>query len=179
MDEEENKRLGELIAELAQGNTNALQGIALSMEKILYVIGASYFRNWADVEDSVHNLYLLLHKKANRFQGNCNAKAWIIRVYENLLRTAKDNLKREEYRLNEFVNEHAHATAMDEKHIENYVFLRQTFCRLTPLEQKLVVYYHWCGCTLREMTKIVRKSKTTVEYYLQKLKEKVEQMPLK
>lgn len=177
MNEEEKKQLSELLAELAQGNAGALQGISLLMEKILYAIGASYFRNWADVEDSVQNLYLLLHRKADRYRTSYNPKAWITRVYENLLRTAKDNLKREEYRLNEFVNEHA--TVMDEKHIENYVFLRQTFCRLTPLEQKLVVYYHWCGCTLREMTKIVRKSKTTVEYYLQKLKEKVEQMPLK
>ena len=54
MDEEENKILGELLFDLAQGNTDALEGIAKRVEPILLAIGSRDYYNYADAEDVVH-----------------------------------------------------------------------------------------------------------------------------
>ncbi len=70
MNEEENKRLGELIIELANGNIQALNDIYLMMSRILYIVGNMYYSTKEDLEDSIQNLLLALSVKAKKYKSN-------------------------------------------------------------------------------------------------------------
>ncbi len=176
MDERDNARLGQLIAELARGNCVVLEEIAQLIERILYAIGNVYFRNKTDVEDAIQNLYVLLYHKASRFRENTNACAWVIKLYTNLIKTHLRKYKRDAKHVAEmevFEKEHV---ATDEQYIENYVFLKEILSQLSTYEYKLVTLYYWCGCSIREVAAKVHKSKGSIENDLKKLKEKIERL---
>ena len=96
MNEEENKRLGKLIFELARGDISALEEIYRIIYKILYAVGNIYYSQRADIEDAIHDLMLLLYTKANKFKFNKNACAWIIKLYQNMILRKLEHRKVEE-----------------------------------------------------------------------------------
>lgn len=73
MNEEANKRLGNLIFSLAHGNIAALADIYMLMVKILYAVGNIYFTQRADIEDAIQDLLILLYDNAHKFKRNKNA----------------------------------------------------------------------------------------------------------
>ena len=175
MDDETNKRLGELIMELANGNCLVLEEISLLLERILFAVGNTYFQNRADVEDAIHDLYLSLVYKAPRFTSNKNACAWVMTIYRNLIKTRLRKWQREE----RFARENGNvfgALSVDEKYIENHLFLKQIFGALTKTEQDLVIYYHWCKCSADETARILHMGRSTVYKKLAKLEEKVKKL---
>lgn len=175
MDEETNKRLGELIIELANGNCWVLEEISLLLERILLAVGNTYFRNYADIEDAIHDLYLTLCHNASKFKKNTNACAWVMTVYRNLIKTRLRKQDREE----RFVKENSVAFSgfvVDEKYIENHLYLKEIFDVLTKIEQGLVIYYHWCKCSAEETAKILHIGRSTVYKKLAKLEEKVKNL---
>ncbi len=177
MDEATNKRLGELIMQLADGDVGALDGIAMLIERILRAIGNIYYKNKADVEDAIHDLYMKLFRTAKNFRVNKNASAWIIRMYENDIKTSLHLRQKETEFLQEdpFLYTTAQNT-VDVYYIENYVFLHEIIDRLNNDERRLIIYYHWCKCTVREVAHILRKSKSCVSMQLKKLEEKVKNL---
>ena len=174
MDEESNNRLGELIKELADGNCFVLEEIALLLERILMTIGNAYYQNRADVEDEIQNLYVTLYEKAKCFKKNTNACAWVIKIFENSIKSRLRRRKSEDKFLQEeILNFKTASYALDEKYVENHLFLREIFDRLSEEEKKLIIYYHWCKCSMREIAHILHKSKSAVDKQLQKLEEKI------
>ncbi len=174
MDEGTNKRLGELLRRLARGDVSALDGIARIMERILYSVGNIYYQNRADVEDRIEDLYLLLYKKAGRFRENTNACAWILKLFENSVKSHLKEWRREaEYLKREIAEFASDKGTMDENYLENHLFLREIFDKLTEEERALVIYYHWAKCTVRELAEIMGKSKSAIHKKLEKLEEKI------
>ena len=174
MDEASNRRLGELIQELAQGNCLALEEIALLIERILRVIGNAYYRNKADVEDEIHNLYIRLYENARYFKKNKNACAWVVKIFENSIKSHLRKRKNEDKFLNEeILSFKTSSSIVDEKYVENYLFLREIFDVLSEEERKLVIYYHWCKCSIREVAQILHKSKSGVSKQLHRLEKKI------
>ena len=176
MNEKDNQRLGELLIELSNGDSSALDGISRLLERILFAIGNAYFRNQADVEDSIHDLYMMLYAKARRFKNNHNACAWIVTIYRNLIKSRLRKWKREEEFFRENRDEIFGRSLMDEKCIENHIYLKQIFGALTKLEQDLIIYYHWCKCSADEVAEILHIARSTVYKKLAKLEEKVKNM---
>ena len=105
MNEEANKRLGNLIFSLAHGNIAALADIYMLMVKILYAVGNIYFTQRADIEDAIQDLLILLYDNAHKFKRNKNACAWIIKLYQNMIyknlkkRKSEDNYISEQIQL--------------------------------------------------------------------------------
>lgn len=175
MNESENKRLGELIIELAHGKCEILTDIAYRVEKILRSIGVFYYSNSADVDDAIQNLYVRLYYKAKDFRENTNACAWVIKLFENSIKSQLKKNKRDRQVLDEFVSIHAENSLFDEREIERHLFLKSIFDRLTAAEQDLIKYYFWCGFSVREVADILHKPKSTIEYQIEKLKEKIKE----
>ena len=174
MDEEENKILGELLFNLAQGNTDALEGIAKRVEPILLAIGSRDYYNYADAEDVVHKLYEKLVDNAWKFKENTNACAWIITLFKNLVKADLRKRKRE----NKLINDYAaldleQRTNYDEAYIERHLFFKEISEQLTKEELDLIEYRYWSKATVREIASILHKPKSTVEYKLKKLEEKL------
>ncbi len=173
MDEESNKRLGWLIMQLANGNIWVLEEIADLMEKLLMSIGNIYYRNKADVEDAIQNLYIRLYEKAKYFKKNGNACAWIVKIYKNLIKSYFRKQKSEE---NFITICKADFNTIDEIYLENHLFLREVFDRLTDEEQQLFIYYYWCKASMGDISKILHKPKSTISYKLNKLDEKLKKL---
>lgn len=176
MDEKDNARLGRLIKELARGNGEALGDIARLIERILYAIGSYYFKNKADVEDAIQNLYVLLHEKASKFQSNKNACGWLIKLYENLIKSHLRKYKRDAKNTADIEVFDNVPTKVDEQYIENYLFLREIFSKLSAYEYELVKLRFWCHYSIRDVARMLRRSKGSIENDLKKLKEKVKRM---
>ncbi len=177
MEEYDKKRLGELIVELAKGNAAVLADISSKVEQILKAVGNIYYKNRADIEDAIYNLYLKLYQKAFRFKENLNGYSWIVRMYENSIKSNLRLRQREnQYIKQEISNLKATMGAYDATYIENNLYLQEIFDRLTLEEQKLVVYYHWCRCTIREVAGILHKPRSTICNKLKKLEEKAKKI---
>ncbi len=95
MDEESRNILAELLVQLANGNILVLAEISRLIESLLMAIGNSYYRNRADVEDRIHDLYLKLREKACLFKVNKNAAAWIVMIYKNMIKSHLRTVQRE------------------------------------------------------------------------------------
>ncbi len=170
MDEENNKILGELLIEMGNGNRNALTEIATRIERLLRTIGNVYYRNRADVEDAIHDTYVRLLFKAKLFRKNTNACAWIVRIFENIILT---HLRERNQEL-EYYSQNAYGvtsfmTVVDERYIENHLFLREIFDKLTEKERRLIIYYFWCKCSIREVAEIVHMPKSTIHVKIKEL----------
>ncbi len=172
MDEQDNKILGELLKRLADGDRSAIGEIAEKIEKILKAIGNIYYRNRADIEDAISNLYLKLMKNANKFHSNDNASAWIIKIFENGIRSHLRSIRREQEYIQENGAELLSSNQIDEKYIENHLFIREVFEKLMREERRLIIYYYWCHFSIREIADILHKSKSAIDRALKKLEEK-------
>ena len=174
MDEKTNLTLGEYIFSLAEGNVSALENIYLIMAKILYTIGNYYYEQKADIEDAIQDLLIELYYKAKRFRENKNAYAWIIRIYVHLiLNKMKHREKEDEYIAEKISKLKIDCENTDEKYIDNHLFVKEIFRRLTGHEQQLIIYRFWCKCSIGEISTILKKPKSTIESQLKKVEEKV------
>lgn len=174
MDEKKNRKLGEYIFQLAKGNINVLENIYLIMAKILYSVGNIYYIQKADIEDAIHDLLIELYYKSKKFKENRNACAWIVRIYENLiLNRLKHRKKEDDYISDRTAKLQIESNQDDEKYLENYLFVKELFGRLSRQEQQLIIYRYWCACSLGEMSTILKKPKSTIESQLKSVEEKV------
>lgn len=174
MDEKTNKTLGEYIFQLANGYIEVLENIYLIMAKILYSVGNIYFNQKADIEDAIQDLLIELFYKAHKFRDNRNACAWVVKIYENLiLNKLKHRNKEDEYISDKIAKLQIEANQSDERFIENHLFVKELFGRLSRKEQQLIIYRYWCNCSLGEMSKIMKKPKSTIESQLKNVEEKV------
>lgn len=173
MDEGINRRLGELIFDLAKGDKEALSSIYMIMCKILYAVGNIYFNQKEDIEDLIQDLLLTLYDKAKKFNRNNNAYAWIVAIYKNLIKNKLRRRKREEnYILEELENKILFPETND-TYLENHVFLNDILSKLTQYEHKLVLYRIIGGCSIGDVAKIMNKPKSTIESQLKVLENKI------
>ena len=174
MDENTNKRLGELIFDLARGNVNALEDIYNIMCKILYAIGTIYYNQRADIEDAIQNLLITLYYRANKFKKNTNACAWIIRIYQNSIKNQLLHIKREEAYLEAAADKILTGNHNDDdNYLENHLFVNEIFGKLNEYERDLIVYRYWCKCSIKEVADICGKPKSTIETHLKNLEENI------
>ncbi len=177
MEETLNTRLGELILEVAKGDLDALDEIAERMNGILKTVGNAYYKNKADVEDAIHDLYVSLREKACYFRKNSNACAWLIKIFENSIRSHLRRLRRS----GEVLQDSLSVSILVERkkgemYLENHLFIQEMFDELTKEEQRIVLFYYWCGLTVRDIAALLHKSKSTISNKLLKLAEKIKNL---
>ena len=176
MDAAENNRLAELLIELAQGNTQALTELDKIMQRILFSIGKTYYKDNEEIKDSIEDLYVVLGEKAKSFNYNKSAYTWIIKVYKNFVisklrkkKLEKDYIETEKQYLK------TKSFKSIEKEIEYRLWYDEILSKLNPKEKDLL-RFSTRGFTVREIAEILHKPKSTVENRLKKLKEKVNKM---
>lgn len=173
MYENANKKLGELIFQLAQGNMSAFEQIYKQTGKILYRLGNTYFSQKADIEDVVQDTYLEIYKKADKFRDNQNACAWITTISQNLIKNRLKRRKKIDYRETEEIKNVMRNNGEEEQFLEDRLFLSEIFKNLDAYERTLFTYRYKWGCSLREMSEILCLPKSTLADHLHKLTEKI------
>lgn len=140
MEEVSNKRLGELIFRLAEGDVEALSDIYLMLNKVLYAVGGIYYKQRADIEDAIQNLLITLYYKAKKFSNNTNAYGWILTMFNNMIKSQLKRSKREMQLLQNIApdSDDLFENAIDENYIANHVFVREIMENLNEYERELV-----------------------------------------
>lgn len=167
MNKSENEELGDLIIEITKGNTDAIEEIYLRYGRAMEAIAKLYLQNLADVEDVVQDCLITIVTKAGKFRENKNAKAWIGTIVRNAAKNkARFYKSRREHGL-----ELAHG--LSTQYDEDALIVDEVFRSLTPAEQELAVYRYFQKCSVAEIAGILHRSKSTVQYRLDKLEEKL------
>lgn len=177
MDSEANKRLGELIVKLAQGNKSekeeAINEIYRLISKILYTVGNTFYRTREDIEDSVQNLLLALFLKAGTYKQNKNACGWIMKIYRNTFNNYYKRCKteRENFKTQVLLLRERHSSFED--YSDKYILLNYIIGELHGIELKLFYLRFLYGCSLNDIAIELKKPKSTIEYRIEKLKTKI------
>lgn len=172
MNEEENKRLGELIIGLANGNIQALNDIYLMMSRILYIVGNMYYSTKEDLEDSIQNLLLALSMKAKKYKSNKNACSWIMKMYRNHFLNFYKKRKRDL----EYCSKQAYIKKVNEpteNYYEIYTFFKIILDKLDKHEKELFILKHLYGYSISEIAKELHRPKSTIQSRLENLMEKL------
>ncbi len=167
MNESENIELGELIIAITKGDKDAIGEIFKRCGKAMKAVAKAYLRSDADAEDVVQDCLITIVTKANKFRENKNAKSWINTIVMNAAKNKIGYYKRRGESDLEV------ARGIGAELDENGLIVSEIFSQLTAKEKSLVIYKYWYKCTVAEMAAIMRRSKSTIQYQLNKLEEKL------
>ena len=176
MDEAINTRLGELLIGLKNGQKDALEGIHSLFCSTLYTIANTYYRYKVDVEDAVQDFYATLPQKVQNFRQIKFASAWLFKVFRNQILSDLRSKQRQNDHVNveSIRNLAAPSDAYgSDVYIQNHLFLQEIFSSLTNSEQELIIYSYLCHYSLSQVASLVHKPKSTVQYRLERIKEKI------
>jgi RNA polymerase sigma-70 factor (ECF subfamily) len=95
MDDDEN-----LVQGLRAGNGNAFQDLVKTYQRRLTALGMQFFRNLADTEDFVQEVFLKLYSKISSFRGESRFSTWCTRLAYNMAINSV-NRRKEQENLNE------------------------------------------------------------------------------
>lgn len=177
MDEALEMRLGELLLQLKSGNVSVLSEIDKIIGKRLRAYANIYYLQKADVDDAVQSLLYKLCYVVKKYNESGHAYAWVIKVFKNsiLSHIQKDNLEKNFLQL--YGSQlGANANNNTDDYINNYLFLKEIMSKLDKREQELVEYVFILGMSYSETARIFHRPKSTIEYQIKKLKEKIKNM---
>ena len=101
----------------------------------------------------------------------------MIKVFKNMILNELKNVARErDYVSSAQTKTALKESATDQNYIENYLYMKEVFSKLSVYEQELLKYTVILELSLSETAKILHKPKSTVEYHVQKLKEKLQSL---
>lgn len=177
MEETLEKRLGELILQLKSGDISVLTEIDMIVGKRLRAYANIYYLQKADVDDAIQPLLYKLKMASKHFKENKHAYAWVVTVFRNLILS---NLKREK-RERDFIKQQMDESCLinnesSDEYLNNHVFLKEIMSKLNSAENALVENIFILGLSYSETAKILHKPKSTIEYQIAKLKEKLATM---
>lgn len=167
MDENTKDRLAFYIQSIARGNTKALNEIDSLMRKIIYSIAFMILCNHEDAEDTVHEVYITIIRKARLFVARENAYAWINTITRN---TALNK-----YKHRKICKEVPLNVTNDIKIIDNAygVIVQEMLSLLNQEERNIVFYKYWYSLSLTQIGEIIKKPKSTTLYYINSIEDKI------
>lgn len=177
MDEALDKKLGELLLRLKNDDSSVLADIDQLVGKRLRAYANMYYVQMADVDDAVQSFLYKLYYASKKFKENKHAYAWMIKVFKNLILSQIKHSKTER----EYVRQSVEALKSDianmsEDYLENYIFYKDVLSKLDSYEQYLLINSIILELSLFEIANQLSKPKSTIEYQVSKLKEKLRNM---
>lgn len=162
-----NEELCKLIRDVANGDMNALSEIYLKTGKSLSSVARIYLKRKQDVEDALQDMMITVVKNAKKFSYDKNAFAWLVQIMRNSLR---NKLRHDKIIKMEPLEDYIAAT---EDNIDAKIEVYEIMRKLTNYEQDLIIYKYWSGMSLAEIGAVLHKPKTTIQYQLKILEEKI------
>ena len=168
MIERGDEKLNSLIAAVADGNADCLDGIlhlvgGKMMAVALSIVGRDY------AEDVVHDRFIKIARFAKSFKAGMNPCGWIMKIVKN---TALDFVKSNNLRREVSDEQLFSLSSLDyspEKR-DNAIALERALSALEPDERRIIYYIYYLDMTVREIAKELDMSKSAV----QRLKDKAE-----
>ncbi len=168
MSEQMRQRINELIAEIARGNTAALDELARLVSARMLSVARSVLR--ASAEDAVQDSFIKILENAKKFKPNTNGYAWICRIVYN---TALNIAKRERvtvdistcFDLSDGTNVAGRAT--------DGLSVEKAMSVLSPIERQVIYQKYFMDFTVRDSAKALGISKSQVSRTILAAEEKM------
>jgi len=89
------KRDADLVKDVLHGNTESFAKLMSLYKRRIEALGMSFFKNTADAEDFVQDVFIRIYAKLSSFHGDALFSTWITRIAYNMALNAVN--RRKEY----------------------------------------------------------------------------------
>lgn len=156
----ENVKLEELLASVANGDTDCLGEVYKETSVNIYSFALSMLKNSHDAEDVMHDVYLTVLASAHGYERRGKPMAWILTITKNhCLMKLRQRNKNADYCSDNWEETLALATGLSP---EDTVILRMCMEKLSDEELRIVVLHAVSGFKHREIADILSLPLPTV-----------------
>lgn len=177
MEEALEKRLGELLLQLKSGDLSVLAEIDVIIGKRLRAYANIYYLQQADIDDAVQSLLCKLKDLVKSYRENKHAYSWIVKIFKNSILSRLRREKYEKKYLKMLESDRIiRESNLSDKYISNYLFFTELMTKLNKREQQLVKMLYLLDMSYAEIARELHIPKSTAEYQITKLKDKLKNM---
>ncbi len=156
----ENVKLEELLASVANGDTDCLGEVYKETSVNIYSFALSMLKNSHDAEDVMHDVYLTVLASAHGYERRGKPMAWILTITKNhCLMKLRQRNKNADYCSDNWEETLALTTGLSP---EDTVILRMCMEKLSDEELRIVVLHAVSGFKHREIADILSLPLPTV-----------------
>lgn len=154
------EQLNNLVAAVAEGYADCLDGIYLAAGGQMFAVAQGIVRDRALAEDVVHDSLIKIAKYAKKYVKGTSALGWIMTIVRN---TALDAVRKRRKEVS--VDEMFYLTSSDylPESRENAIALEGAIGKLEENEKKVIYCRYYLDMTVRETAAQLKMSKSTVQ----------------
>lgn len=156
------RKVNKLIAEIAEGNINALDELYEETGGLLFIMAKKYLSDKSFAEDLVSEVYLNLVKTAKQIDINKNGLNWLFKTVHNMALTW--NIKQQSIILEDIDLQEDLAEIFAENNLENKVDIIKALKQISEDDRKLLYKKYWEGLTVREIAALYGIPPSTIQY---------------
>ena len=155
-----NLQLSNLIKKVAQGNKDAFESLYVETSRKIFTAAVCIVKSHAVAKDITQDVFLSLLSNAEKFTHSSNAMGWLLTIARNRslnwLRKEKGTTSIED------INDWELPSCCD--NAENSLMLKEAIKVLNAEEKCYVYLYYVNDLTVREISQLLNKPKSTVHY---------------
>ena len=172
MTDEMRKQINNLIVQISQGNTNALDDLSRLVSARMLSIALSVVNNRMTAEDVVQDSFLRIVKSAHLFKPQTNGYAWICKITQNV---ALNALRREHRLRTENIDDYFNLSVDDDvaEQSTNKLLLKQAMGTLTEFEKRVIYQKYFMDLTVRDSASSLGKSKSAIQRAIASAEQKI------
>jgi RNA polymerase sigma factor (sigma-70 family) len=153
-------KIDSLIINICNGDNNAFKLLYQELNKPIFILALSILKNRASAEDVMQETFLRVKLMAGQYKPGTNAKAWVLKIAQNLsLQVLKKN-KREVDSDNIFFQVDSHDTNTLEK-----VVITEALKKINLKERQIVILYSVMGLKHFEIANMLDINYATERWY--------------
>ncbi len=153
------EQLNRLILLVAEGQSDALDGILRLVGRRMFALIRGIVKNEADAEDVLSDCFLKIARGAHAFRAGTNGYAWCMRIARN---TSFDLLRKRKIRAEEDLDAFFHLS--DERYSParrlEALALEEAIEKLSAEERRCIYFRYYLDLTVREVAQELGISKS-------------------
>lgn len=165
-----NERINHCVRKIKRGQKQVFEEFFNITNKKILFYARQYLVNKQDAEDIVNEVYIKFCENIDMIDTEKNIMNWLIKVTKNM---ALDYNKKYKLRNIDSIEDCQGHNLRTESHLEDRIIIKDCIMGLNEEEQKLFYLYYIEELTMREIAKIINKSKSMVCKDIKKLNTKL------
>lgn len=161
-----NERINNCVRKIKCGQNQAFEEFFMITNKKILFYARQYLVNKQNAEDVVNEVYIKFCENIEKIDTEKNVINWLIKVTKN---TALDYNKKDKLWNFDSIDDCQERNLRTESHFEDSIIIKDCIMGLNEEDQKLFYLYYIEERTMREIAKIINKSKSMVCKDIKKL----------
>jgi RNA polymerase sigma-70 factor (ECF subfamily) len=172
MEQEEIQHINNALKRILFKDTYGIDIIYNTIGGRMLSVAVGIVKNRQIGEDVVQESFIKIIEKIDNFTPNSNGYAWICKIVQN---TALNKLKSEKIRITEDIDEFHNLTNNEnsEEISQNNIMAKKAMESLDDKQRKMIYYKYYMDMSIREISKKMNISKSTVHKEIKTAEEKM------